>query len=137
MCIRDSFEVQRIDQINGIPGRKTDLDIGQVGVRCRYCAHLPPHRRGRGAVYYPRNVGAVYQAAQNMGMIHFMKSCAEMPESVKEGFQKAREKQKQEIRRSGGKTYWTETIRSMGLEEREGCNGMRFKPSSSNRGGAL
>lgn len=132
------FEVQPIDQANGIPGRKKDLEVGQVGIRCRYCAHRPPHWKGRGAVYYPRTLSAVYQAAQNMGMNHFMKSCTEMPQSVKDSFEAARLKQKQEIRRSGGKTYWTETTRHMDLEEHEGRNGIWFKgqPTSSTQGGA-
>jgi hypothetical protein len=33
-------------------GRNKAIVLGQVGIRCRYCARLPTWSRSRGAVYY-------------------------------------------------------------------------------------
>lgn len=129
ILIRESlefFEVQPSDLWNRIPGRKKVLRVGQVGIRCRHCAHLPSHRRGRGAVYYPRCVESIYQAAQNVAANHFLISCTDMPTSMRKKFHAAREKQCKTIRRSGGKSYWTETSRYIGLEERQGYPGLWF-----------
>jgi hypothetical protein len=44
-----------------------DPQIGQVGVRCFYCAqNLPSEERGRGHVYYPSSVAAVQQAVSDL-----------------------------------------------------------------------
>lgn len=133
ILIRESlefFEVQASDMLSSVPGRKKNVEVGQVGIRCRYCAHRPAHWKGRGAVYFPGNLASVYQAAQNMASNHLLKACEELPADVNEKFAAARQKQKEETRRSGGKTYWTETSRHVGLEEREGRSGIWFKKSS-------
>lgn len=136
ILIRESlefFEVQQSDLLSSVPGRKKNVELGQVGIRCKYCAHRPPHWRGRGAVYFPGNLASVYQAAQNMATNHLLKSCEEIPQDVKDRFAAARQKQKEETRRSGGKTYWTETSRHVGLEEREGRGGIWFKSKGIER----
>jgi len=45
-----------------VQGRKKKARLGQVGIRCRHCAALSLRQRGRGAVYYPTTLSAVYQA---------------------------------------------------------------------------
>jgi len=40
-------------------GRNTPLNYGQVGIRCRHCAHLPKAARARGGVYYSRTIDGV------------------------------------------------------------------------------
>jgi hypothetical protein len=45
-------------------GRNKRITLGQVGIRCRYCAHLPC--RQKGSLYYPSSTLGLYQAAQNM-----------------------------------------------------------------------
>lgn len=72
-----------------------------VGVRCRYCSHLPIRSmaRAKGAVYYPKTMISVYQgmiyygcerfshycgvlAAQNIANSHFLVPCNFMPEEI-------------------------------------------------------
>lgn len=53
------FEVGH-DEMNGTAqGRNTPLSYGQVGIRCRHCAHLPKSARARGGVYYSRTIDGV------------------------------------------------------------------------------
>ena len=47
-------------------GRNKPIVVGQVGIRCKACACIPPGRRPRGAVYFPAKLTGLYQAAQNM-----------------------------------------------------------------------
>lgn len=58
------FVADREDCTTLIQGRKKDVVLGQVGLRCIHCAHFPINRRGRGSVYYPRKLTGVYQASQ-------------------------------------------------------------------------
>lgn len=128
--IRESiefFEAQPGDISTGVQGRRKKIEPGQVGLRCRYCAKRPPHWRGRGAAYYPGTLACVYQAAQNMAANHFIKTCDDIPPEVHKKFVEARQKQEQETRRSGGKSYWMETSRHVGLMEREGKSGVWFR----------
>jgi len=39
--------------------------IGQVGIRCRWCKHVPRHDRARGSELFPSNIGLIHQAVRN------------------------------------------------------------------------
>jgi hypothetical protein len=47
------FEASEEDVSSNTQGRKKQLFLGQVGIRCRHCARSPLRKRGKGAVYYP------------------------------------------------------------------------------------
>ena len=47
------FEAGPEDVESNTQGRKKQVVVGQVGLRCRHCAPFPLRARGRGAVYYP------------------------------------------------------------------------------------
>ena len=47
------FEASPQDVESNTQGRKKQVAVGQVGLRCRHCASYPLRARGRGAVYYP------------------------------------------------------------------------------------
>jgi hypothetical protein len=47
------FEALQEDVDSNTQGRKKQVLLGQVGIRCRHCAGFPLRQRGRGAVYYP------------------------------------------------------------------------------------
>ncbi|KAG7368922.1 hypothetical protein IV203_031665 [Nitzschia inconspicua] len=103
------------DELQGTAqGRNTPLHRGQIGIRCRHCAHLPKAARARGGVYYSRTIDGVYQVAQNMSKLHFLKSCNYIPESTKTQLKSL---QSQSSRASGGKEYWAEGLRVLGVVE--------------------
>ena len=53
------------------PGRKNRVHIGQVGIRCRRCAHLPLKNRVKRAICYPPSLSCVYHSISNMKFDHF------------------------------------------------------------------
>jgi hypothetical protein len=55
------FEALQEDVDTITQGRVRQVVLGQVGIRCRHCALLPPGDRKRGAFYYPSKLNVVYQ----------------------------------------------------------------------------
>jgi hypothetical protein len=103
-------------------GRKKQVCLGQVGIRCRHCAGFPLRVRGRGAVYYPAKLDGIYQAAQNMAGSHLCQACQQIPVPLKQQIRKLRERRDNA---SGGKRYWADGCRALGLYETE--EGLRIK----------
>lgn len=105
-------------------GRNKPIVLGQVGIRCRYCARLPTWSRARGAVYYSATLDGLYQAAQNMAKNHLCKHCRLIPENSKQKLNLLRDCKR---RAAGGKKYWAEGARVLGVSEYK--DGLRFKDS--------
>jgi hypothetical protein len=122
------FEAQQEDVESNTQGRKKQVVLGQVGIRCRHCSGLPLRQRGRGAVYYPAKLQGVYQAAQNMASSHLCESCQYIPHPVKQDLRLLRERRDTA---SGGKQYWADGARAMGLYESEEGLKLRRGPLSS------
>ena len=57
----DFFEADKDDISTNARGRNRPIVLGQVGIRCRHCSHLPPRRRQRAAMYYPFKLDLLYQ----------------------------------------------------------------------------
>jgi hypothetical protein len=115
------FEAQPEDVESNTQGRKKQVALGQVGIRCKHCASLPLRQRGRGAVYYPAKLQGVYQAAQNMASSHLCESCQCIDEGLKGELKSLRERRDTA---SGGKQYWADGARALGLVEAE--DGLRL-----------
>lgn len=116
------FEAQPEDVESNTQGRKKQVVLGQVGIRCRHCAGFPLRQRGRGAVYYPAKLQGVYQAAQNMASSHLCESCQCIPPLLKQELRTLRDRRDTA---SGGKQYWADGARAMGLIETE--EGLRLR----------
>ena len=56
------FEAGPEDVESNTQGRKKQVAVGQVGLRCRHCAPFPLRARGRGAVYYPAKLSGMLQS---------------------------------------------------------------------------
>jgi hypothetical protein len=50
------FQATQHDIDANAQGRNRPIVLGQVGIRCRHCANLPPKARKSGAVYFPSKV---------------------------------------------------------------------------------
>ena len=116
------FEAQPEDVESNTQGRKKQVISGQVGIRCRHCAGFPLRQRGRGAVYYPAKLNGVYQASQNMASSHLCESCQCIPPALKAELRGLRDRRDTA---SGGKQYWADGARAMGLHETE--DGLRLR----------
>jgi hypothetical protein len=96
--------------------------LGQVGIRCRYCAAHAPWTRKRGAVYYSANLDGLYQAGQNMSKNHFSLHCTTISEKSKHKLLRLKDGKR---RAGGGKQYWSEAARALGVYEDR--YGLRFR----------
>lgn len=116
------FEAGTEDVESNTQGRKKPVVLNQVGLRCRHCAAFPLRSRGRGAVYYPAKLQGIYQAAQNMAGSHLCTSCQQIPAALKDELKRLRSLKDNA---SGGKQYWADGCRALGLYEVE--QGLRLK----------
>mmetsp|Transcript_25579 Transcript_25579/g.53263 ORF Transcript_25579/g.53263 Transcript_25579/m.53263 type:complete len:152 (+) Transcript_25579:3-458(+) len=107
-------------------GRKKQVVMGQAGIRCIHCSPYPLRARSRGAVYYPTKLNGVYQAAQNMAQSHLCQACLNIPPGLKEEIRRLRERRSNA---TGGKQYWADGCRALGLFEAD--HGLRLGPRPS------
>jgi hypothetical protein len=115
------FEANDEDVATTAKGRNKPIILGQVGIRCRHCATLPPKYRNRGAMYYPKKKSLIYQAAQSVAGTHLQNGCPNVSEKVKHELAQLRTK-KSLI--GGGKMYWDRAATAVGVYETESC--LRF-----------
>jgi len=119
------FEASRADIEATAQGRNKPIQIGQVGIQCRHCSHLPPGHRARGSVYFPAKLSGIYQAAQNMAINHFNGSCHCVPELTRARLLAL--KAKKTFVLGGGKQYWANAAGIVGIVEGE--DGLSFRSS--------
>ena len=113
------FAATSENAVFNVQGRKKPIRIGQVGIQCRHCCHLPPRTRGRGAVYYPATLEGVYQAVQNMATVHLNQRCSKIPNEIRDELKLLRGKRDESVS-TGGKYYWTSKCEDAGVVEYEG-----------------
>lgn len=119
------FEATKDDVEASAQGRNKPITEDQVGIRCRRCAYLSPGRRPRGAVYFPSKLSGVYQACQNMMINHFTDSCQNLPPPIRARLLALKEQRTTVL--GGGKQYWANAARVLGLYETP--HGLRLRKS--------
>ena len=132
-----------------------EQSTSQVGVRCRFCAHIPRRNRAPRSQSYPSTLSRIYQSLTMMMREHFPK-CQEMPKDVALKFDtlkknpksvgssvttpdgvKKKKKAVAHNRLSGAgsglgnaarytKNYWTESAQRMGLYDSPDGKGIRY-----------
>lgn len=118
------FESSNEDTRWSSQGRIKDIALAQVGIRCKWCSHLPTQCRSPGAVYYSATVDGLYQAAQNTVKNHLCKECRHIPPDIEKRLHRLRDGKR---RGPAGKKYWAERARARGIYE---CGGrLRLKQS--------
>ena len=120
----EAFKATEDDVSTHTRGRNKPVTLGQVGIRCRHCAHLPVVQRSKGSTYFPASMIGLYQAAQNMSTTHMQCGlCTEMPDVIKQEF--ARLMETKAASSGAGRPYWAETARKLGLVDTPE-DGIRF-----------
>ena len=46
-------------------GIKSEIRVGQIGIRCVHCSHIAPENRVNGTATFPTNLSLVYQSVRN------------------------------------------------------------------------
>jgi hypothetical protein len=102
-----------------VRGRTKNVQLGQVGIQCCHCAHLPLSDRINGAVYFPATTNGIYQASLNMGAMHLQCGrCPQMPDAMKQHFAKLLGAKN--MPSMVGRKYWAKTaIEMFGLVDTE------------------
>jgi hypothetical protein len=119
----EAFQASDDDVTTHTRGRNKPIVLGQVGIRCKHCAHVLVSRRQKGAAYFPSHTLGIYQAAQNMSVAHIQTgACMYMPESIKLQFARILETRKSNV--GAGRSYWAKSAAQLGLLDTE--NGIRF-----------
>ena len=117
------FEAELEDVETITSGRRRPIALGQVGIQCRHCAHLPLRQRKKAAVYYPSKVNSIYQAAQNMNVSHLSDSCQHIDEITKNALISFLDNRSSQSH--GGKQYWASSAKTQGIYETE-ADGLRY-----------
>jgi hypothetical protein len=122
------FEAGPIDVDTNAQGRNKPIMLGQVGIRCLHCSMIHPKRRSRGGTYYPSKFNGFYQAAQNMASGHLCEHCPHVPAPLRRQLLILRERKSSA---GGGKDYWAETIKALGVTEDAENGILRFRDNSA------
>lgn len=122
------FEADFEDVDSNAQGRNKPIVLGQVGIRCRYCNRLPPNQRKRGATYYPSKLDGIYQAANNLAIVHLGEYCENIDEQLRNHLATLRSMLSIG---GGGKKIWAERAANLGVFE--DVNGLRFEPTINYR----
>ncbi len=127
--IRQQIEVFRAseeDTLTHKRGRNKPITVGQVGIRCRHCAHLPIRHRQVGSTYFPSSLMGIYQVAQNMAKFHLQTGvCSEIPVNTQRRLDALIAVKKASVTSGVGRRYWAESAKSIGLVDTEE-SGIRF-----------
>ena len=96
------------------------LTVNQVGIRCRFCAHLQHGTRANRSSCFPSKIDKIYQSFTMMLREHFP-SCSEIPEETKKRFLMLQNMNAQGA--SNAKGYWEHAAKKKGLVDVSEDNG--------------
>jgi len=97
---------------------------GRVGLRCRFCKHLPVGTNANLATIYPETLEGIYRACSVRFQKRHIGSCAFIPESIRSQLDAhAKEKSCR-----GSKNYWVESALRKGFRTSEDNKGIVFCP---------
>jgi len=97
--------------------------IGQVGIRCCFCAHLPHKKRAGRSSSFPSSISRIYQSLTMMLRDHFV-NCSCMPAELKHKYLALKGK-KSSPGAADSKRYWSVSAARLGLIDTE--EGIRLR----------
>ena len=86
----------------------------QVGIRCRFCAHLPYKRRAGRSSCYPSSTDRIYQSVTMMIREHFP-ICDEFPEHVRKRYISLKKHTRKGEMES--KSHWKNAAKKLGMKD--------------------
>ena len=99
-------------------GKRRNISLNQVGIRCPHCSPLKVGNYGayrQGSVYYPLQISAMYNATMNLLQRHF-DYCDMVPKEIQETYKKLKS---DEARSGMSKKYWIESAKALGLVDKK------------------
>ena len=110
------------------------VSLGQIGIRCRFCAHLPTNARASRSSSYPSSVSRIYQSLTMMLRDHFSK-CGAMPQHIQQRFLDLKGKTSQGA--TDSKHYWIHSSHKLGLVDSDSGIAIRDESESEAETGAV
>lgn len=107
----DLVEIYRASN-DDVKTRNNSITYQQVGIRCRFCAHLPPSSRSGRSSAFPSSLRQIYQSFTMMLRDHFA-TCDAMPSTYYEKFTKLKDKPAQGA--TDSKRYWIYSAKKIGM----------------------
>ena len=123
-----------------VKSRNNSIAHHQVGLRCRFCAHMTPSARAGRASAFPSSLRQIYQSFTMMLRDHFG-SCDAIPAVTKEKFVALKDKPAQGA--TDSKRFWVYSAMKIGMadspegiiiNERTRANGASVPPFGSSPG---
>jgi hypothetical protein len=115
------FEATEAEATCSVQGRNKQIIPGQVGIRCGHCyAGVKGNGKWigtKGSLYFPTKLDRIYQAAQNLSSFHLCGNCPQVPVDIRNRILVLRERKSPA---GGGKRYWAEGVRCLGIVEDQG-----------------
>lgn len=96
--------------------KSKQINLNQVGIRCRFCAHLAHNKRAGRSSCYPSSVDRIYQSVTMMIREHFP-MCDEFPEEVRRRYVTLKKHTKKGEMES--KTHWKNAAKELGMHDTE------------------
>mmetsp|Transcript_1661 Transcript_1661/g.3033 ORF Transcript_1661/g.3033 Transcript_1661/m.3033 type:complete len:1191 (-) Transcript_1661:3341-6913(-) len=97
--------------------------VGQVGIGCIHCHHLPAKERSNRAVCFPFSIGRIYQAVADIQRFH-LSECKMIPPKVREKFLDLQRASTKGSKGLATRQYWISSAKKLGLVDTS--NGIRF-----------
>mmetsp|Transcript_16746 Transcript_16746/g.38502 ORF Transcript_16746/g.38502 Transcript_16746/m.38502 type:complete len:419 (-) Transcript_16746:910-2166(-) len=104
------FRATQEDVASRINSKK--VVFGQVGIRCRYCAHLPHSERASRSSCFPSSISRIYQSLTMVIREHFT-GCPSIPDHLKKRFKELRGTTAQGA--TDSKRYWNDSAVRLGM----------------------
>jgi len=114
--VRSHFVEAFVAEVSDVGARHSrgaqKLNVGQVGLRCAYCATLKPRDRAERAVCYPSSISRIYQTVADMQRFHF-ENCVAIPPRVLHAYMSL--KTTRPRGQGSPQSYWDRSARDIGL----------------------
>jgi len=117
------------------------ITLGQVGIRCRFCAHLSLKRRASRSSTFPSSISGVYQSVSMMIYKHFSR-CVDFPPEIRMKYNALKETTKRGDVES--RSYWIESAKAKGMIDtpaivvsEDGKEGVDIKKKHELEGGGI
>lgn len=123
----DILELFRVKEF-GIKARNKGktLTVNQVGIRCRFCAHLEHGARSKRSSAFPSKISKIYNSFTMMLREHF-DQCSEIPPAQRSTFDRLKSMNAQGA--SDAKKYWEHAAKKLGMVDVDD-NGIHILPNS-------
>jgi len=114
--VRSHFVEAFVSEVSDVGARHSrgaqKLNVGQVGLRCAYCAALKPRDRAERAICYPSSISRIYQTVADMQRFHF-ENCVAIPPRVLHAYKSL--KTTRPRGQGSPQSYWDRSARDIGL----------------------